>query len=270
MVRRGMDDSAQSTVLGHRLVGSGPHPVIVLHDWLCDTSTWDGVLAYLDGERFTWAFTDLRGYGRSRGRTGAYTLEEATADVLAVADARRFPRFAVVGHSMSTLVALQLGQRHGDRTSHVVVVTPPPPGGFGVDEAGLGAFRALSLADDDTRLRFWRQRTGERLTPGFIAYKVSRWRDTSDPVAVSGYVSMFAGAGLPDLTTRIRVPVLAITGEQDMQMMRRDSVTRMLSPLCTDLTVEALTGSGHYPMQESPPLLVAHVERFLARSSATA
>ena len=55
---------------------------------------------------------DLRGYGRSRGRTGAFTLEEAAADVLALGDALGLTRFAVVGHSMSPLVALHLAPHH--------------------------------------------------------------------------------------------------------------------------------------------------------------
>ena len=50
-------------VLGHDRVGSGPLAVVVLNDWMYDTSTWDGARAYLDCERFSWAFADLRGYG---------------------------------------------------------------------------------------------------------------------------------------------------------------------------------------------------------------
>jgi pimeloyl-ACP methyl ester carboxylesterase len=74
---------------------------------------------------------------------------------------------------------------------------------------------------------------------------------------------MFARDGLPDRTVRVTVPVLAITGEQDAPPMRAEAVTRALSPLCADLVVTPLVDSGHYPMQEMPPLLVTLVERFL-------
>jgi hypothetical protein len=50
--------------------------------------------------------------------------------------------------------------------------------------------------------------------------------------------------------------------------MRREAVTRHLGPLCDGLVVTALAGCGHYPMQEAPPLLVTHLERFLAGGSA--
>ena len=71
--------------LGHELLGTGPVRVVILNDWMCDTSTWDGARPYLDGARFTFALADLRGYGLSRGREGAFTVEECAADVLALA-----------------------------------------------------------------------------------------------------------------------------------------------------------------------------------------
>jgi 3-oxoadipate enol-lactonase len=252
--------------IGHELVGSGPLPVIVLNDWMCDTSTWDGARAYLDRARFTWAFTDLRGYGRSRGRTGAFTVQEAEADVIGLASARSWARFAIVGHSMSSLVALHLAQHHADRVARAVVIAPPPPQSFGADDAMLDGMRGLARADDATRVAVLKQRFGDRLSPGFVAYKTERWR--ADPSAASAYVAMFARDGLPDKTARIAAPVLAITGERDIEPMRSAAVTRLLSPLCDHLTVVPLADSGHYPMQEMPPLVVAHVERFLSDETA--
>jgi hypothetical protein len=57
--------------------------------------------------------------------------------------------------------------------------------------------------------------------------------------------------------------VLAVTGEQDVPPLRREAVLRTLGPLCDQLVVESLADSGHYPMQEMPPLTAALVERFL-------
>ena len=249
--------------IGHELVGFGPARVLIINDWLCDTSTWDGARAFLDGTRFTFAFADLRGYGRSRGRRGAFTLGEAASDVLTLADALGWDRFAVVGHSMSALVALHLAQHHADRIQRAVVLTPPPPTGFGADEAMISASRALALADDATQMTVFEQRFGSRLSPAWTRYKASRFRLCVDPAAAAGYVTMFARDGLPDPTAAITIPILAITGEQDAPPMRREAVERSLAPLCAELVVTPLTDSGHYPMQEMPPLTVALVERFL-------
>lgn len=260
-----MNRTASSEALGRELFGSGSTRVVVMNDWLCDTSTWDGARPLLDGARFTFAFADLRGYGRSRGRSGAFTLSEAVADVLLLADALGWERFAIVGHSMSSLVALHLAQHHADRVERVVVLTPPPPAGFGADDAALEASRGLALADDPTRLSVFSKQFGARLSPAWARYKASRWRASADPAAAAGYVAMFARDGLPDRTTRIALPVLAVTGEQDAPPMRAEAVSKALQAFCDDLTVTPLAESGHYPMQEMPPLTVALVERFLGR-----
>lgn len=252
-----------STPIGYELVGTGPLLVVVLNDWLCDTSTWESARLYLDTTRYSYAFADLRGYGKSRHLAGAYTLQEAAADTLLLADTLGWQRFAIVGHSMSSLVALHLGQHHAERIERVIAITPPPPKGFGADEAAISASRALALADEATQLNFLKQRSGTRLSAGWATYKASRWRASADPAAAAAYVALFAQDGLPDPSARISVPVLAITGERDVPPMRSDAVTRALSPLCDQLEVTPLADSGHYPMQEMPPLTVALVEGFL-------
>ncbi len=253
-----------SGVLGHELSGSGRTRVLITNDWLCDTSTWDAARPYLNRERFTFVFADLRGYGRSRGLGGEFTVSEAASDVLALADALGWARFAVVGHSMSALVALHLAQHHAARIERAVVLTPPPPSGFGADEEMIAASRALALADDATRAKALEQRFGSRLSAGWTSYKLSAWRSRAEPAAAAGYVRMFAADGLPNPGTPITVPLLAITGEQDMPPMRSNAVAQSLGPLCGELTVTPLADCGHYPMQEAPPLTVALVERFLA------
>ncbi len=257
----------ENEVLGHDRSGSGPRNVIVLNDWLCDTSTWDGARNYLDGESFSWVFGDLRGYGRSRAQIGACTVLEAATDVLALADAIGWSRFAIVGHSMSTLVAVHLAQHHANRIERAVLLTPPPPSGFGADDAMIESARALARADDSTRGRALAQRFGDRLSRGFTSFKAARFRSSADPEAAARYVAMFARDGVPHPTARIAVPVLAITGEKDIPPMRRDGVMRALSPICDHLEVIALADSGHYPMEEMPPLTVALVERFLMANS---
>src|SRR5277367_5593790 len=160
-------------MIGHERLGSGPRAVIVLNDWICDTSTWDGARAYLDAGAFTWAFADLRGYGRSRGQAGEFTVEEAAADAIALADALGWRRFAIVGHSMSCLVALHLAQHFPDRIDRAIVLTPPPPAGFGADGARLDAMRAMAI-DDAKRMTFLRSRLGDRLSEGWLRFKADR------------------------------------------------------------------------------------------------
>jgi pimeloyl-ACP methyl ester carboxylesterase len=250
-------------VIGHANLGSGRTAVVVLNDWMCDTSTWDAARPYLDGVRFTWVFADLRGYGRSKGLAGEFTIEEAAADVIELTNTLGLPEFAIVGHSMSSLIALHLAQHSPDRIARAVLLTPPPPTGFGADESRLDSLRAVARGDDSVRLNWVRSRLGERWSEGWVRFKAERWRACADPEAVAGYAAMFARRGLPEPAAQVVPPALAVTGEQDIEIMRREAVTKLLASTCPKLEVVALADCGHYPMQEAPPLLVATVERFL-------
>lgn len=253
-------------IIGHQQFGSGPRRVVVLNDWLSDTSTWDDARRYLDGDAFTWLFADLRGYGRSKEMTGEHTVREAAGDVLDLAGSLGWNSFSVVGHSMSSLIALHLAQQHADRVDRVAVLCPPPPAGFGADADTLAGMQQLALGDDDARVANLVARWGDRLSAGWIRHKLARWRETSDANAVAAYCAMFGRDGMPDATSPVGVPVLAVTGEQDWEMMRAAVVSSFLAPLCTALSVVPLADSGHYPMQELPPLTVSVIERFLSTS----
>jgi 3-oxoadipate enol-lactonase len=251
-------------VLGYNIVGTGSVRLILLNDWMSDTTSWDMCRPLIDKERCSWAFVDLRGYGRSRTIPGVHTLSEAAADVLRTADALGWERFAVVGHSMSSLIALHLAQIRPERIDRVVVIAPPPPAGLGADDATLNYLRGVALGDSHQRVAGLEMMWGDRLSPGWTDFKAARWQDTADPHAAADYVDMFARHGLPHPGQPIHLPVLAITGEQDAEVMRADAVRRLISPLCKNLLVQPIAESSHYPMQEAPPLTHTYVERFVA------
>jgi len=250
-------------MLGHQQLGSGNTRVIVLNDWICDTSSWDAARPYLDPATFSWALTDLRGYGRSKAFAGEYTVLEAAADVLSLADSLDWKRFAIVGHSMSTLVALHLAQEHPHRIDHTALLAPVPSTGLGVDDATLAFLQGMGSGTDAQRLDGLRATWGDRLSEQWLQFKAQRWRAVATPEASAAYAKMFARDGLPNPNARVACPVLAITGEKDAPPMRREAVTGFLTPLCDRLLVTPLVDCGHYPMQEAPPLLVATLERFL-------
>ncbi len=46
-------------VLGHEKIGTGAVNIIVMIDWISDTSSWDSAKPYLGLEEFTWVFAEL-------------------------------------------------------------------------------------------------------------------------------------------------------------------------------------------------------------------
>lgn len=84
-VRLGITEP-DDVILGCELIGAGPARIMVFNDWLTDCSSWTPMHPYLDTTRFTYAFVDLRGYGRSRAFRGRYDVNEAAGDAFTLAD----------------------------------------------------------------------------------------------------------------------------------------------------------------------------------------
>lgn len=96
--------------------------MIVLNDWLADCTSYNPILPYLDSETFTYAFTDIRGYGRSLAMAGEYTAKEAAADIFALADHLGWPQFHVVGYSMTGVIVEQMAITNEARITSIVAI----------------------------------------------------------------------------------------------------------------------------------------------------
>ena len=256
-----------ASLIGHRTLPGGPTTAIVMNDWLADTGTWAACEAYLDRQRVSWLFADLRGYGRSRYFSGPYSADQAVADMVALANYAGADKFVIIGHSMSSIAALRMAQLHPDRLLRAILITPPPVVGGAPPEVVAQA-KAMALASDDERLAALRMMWGDRLSDAWIAAKAAQWRASSVPGAVAAYTEMFMTEGLRDRDHAIDIPVIAVTGEGDPnEMMRSGPVRAALAPICRSLEIIPLHDSGHYPMQEVPPLFATLIERIAAGST---
>jgi pimeloyl-ACP methyl ester carboxylesterase len=233
--------------------------VIVLHDWFCDHTSWDPLLPYLSTDRFTYTFPDLRGYGVRRNVTGEYTLDEAVADVIAEAP----PQFSLVGHSMSTVVVQRILQLIPDRVTRAVLVTPVGPAGMGMDAEGVNFFKSLARATDEERFATMAPMWGNRLSDTWIKWKLLRWRETSEAEAVAKYVELWGCTDISQAAHGISTPMLVIAGAHDAPPFQPDALRASLLPYYPNAEVVTLSESGHYPMQEQPPLLATVIERCL-------
>jgi proline iminopeptidase len=100
--------------------GTGP-PVACLHG---GPGLWDYLapLAALLEAEFTVVRFDQRGCGRSSGREGPFTIEQAVDDLDQVRAALGIGQWAVAGHSWGAELALRYAARHPDRTTAVAYV----------------------------------------------------------------------------------------------------------------------------------------------------
>lgn len=111
------------TDLWYDVNGSGP-PVVLLHEGVVDSRSWDRVVPLLAGRRTVLRY-DQRGFGRSPLPDGPYSV---VADLLSVLDAAQIDRATLVGCSRGGGIALTAAVEAPERVGGLVLVASALPG----------------------------------------------------------------------------------------------------------------------------------------------
>src|SRR6202050_1262724 len=198
----------------HVTVGSGGHHVIALHGWFGSARGWGSLPDYLDGARYTYVFMDLRGYAGRKQDAGDFTMEEAAADAVALADELGWDRFSLIGHSMSGQAIQHVLLAEPGRVHRVVALNPVPATGVPFDEDGWALFSGAA-ASRDNRFAIINFTTGSRLPAAFVDHVVQHSLDHSTTEAFGAYLESW---GKTDFSERVKgnpAAVKVIVGEQD-------------------------------------------------------
>lgn len=249
--------------------GTGP-PVVLLHG---GPGLWDylaPLAALLDGE-FTVARFDQRGCGRSTGRDGPFTIEQAVDDMDQVRAALGFSRWAVAGHSWGAELALRYAARHPQQTTAVAYIAGVGAGnGFkdahvaelnrrlGPDRDRWAALSAIPDADrtpaEERERCLLQWRTDFSPGPDAAGHALALW-ETRPPGAVINTAAnrkLWQDRGTEDLrlaAARITCPVTMIFGNDDPRpWTASDSLLAALPH--AGRTV--LRDAGHAPWAERP------------------
>ena len=187
-------------------------PIILIHAGLSSGAMWEAVLPYLV-EDFRVITPDSRGHGRSTNPDGRLSYPQLADDVDALIAALRLVRPVVGGYSDGGQVALELGARHPETASALVVGGAYPEfvdsGLREIWKAFLGADAAGTpdLARVDATLGAIAENVKSQHPGG-----QERWR-----ALVQQTAPMWLDyAGLtPDEVGAVSTPVLLFTGDRD-------------------------------------------------------
>lgn len=254
--------------LAHDIYGAGPEKVLVLHSWMGDARSFDAMKPYLDTESFTYVFADLRGYGRSKDIPGEYTVEEVSSDAVLLADQLGWPRFHVIGHSMSGMVVQRMitddWKRDKRRIKSAVAITPVTADGYPADDQTRQFLWNLIHREDLTEQGISGM-TGQRLLPRWAKLMAQYNLDTSNAEAMRAYYSMWLETDFSGEVADAQpaTPIRVIGGRQDLPGFSETKYRETFATWYPNVDFQFITDAGHFPMHETPVYLSTLVESFL-------
>jgi pimeloyl-ACP methyl ester carboxylesterase len=245
-------------------IGSGDHHVLAVHGWFGSARGWGPLPDYLDRSAYTYAFMDLRGYGERKQVPGEFTMTEAAADAIALADELGWDQFSVVGHSMGGKIAHQILLQAPDRVRKLVGVNPVPANAVPMDEQSWELFSGAA-ANPGNRAAIIDFTTGSKLTATFVNLVVQHSLENSTVDAFAAYLRAWAKSDFSDLVKPgTSTPVKVIVGVND-PALSADVMEQTWLAFFPDGEMTILPDAGHYPMFESPVSLATSIEEFLGR-----
>lgn len=243
--------------------GDGP-PLVLLHSLLADRSSFSRVVGPLSRD-FTVMLVALPGFGGSPAVAGGLA---AVADRVAAAIQLFSPGRPVrlLGNGYGGFVALQAVIRHPGLADRLVLADA----GAAFSEPGRQAFRGMAAAATakgldaiaDTAMRRLFAPDFHAAHPGLVSDR-RRIFLASDPAVVVAACEALAALDLRPALAGVRIPVLAVVGEQDEATP--PAMAHELVAGLPDAELVVLNGLAHVPQLQAPQRFLDVVVPFLSR-----
>jgi pimeloyl-ACP methyl ester carboxylesterase len=262
-MRLSVDGREAYAYTGARALVAAQPTVIFVHGAGNDHSVWSLQSRYFAHHGCNVLAVDLPGHGRSEG--GALGTVEALADwIAALADAAGAARYALVGHSMGALAALEHAARFSARVTRVALLGPAVP--MTVSDALLDA-AARDQPKACEMITGWsyspaKQLGGNRLPGVWLTGQTLRMMERGTPGvlhtdlrACHAYADGLASAAA------VSCPALLLMGARDLMAPVRNAAP--LRDALRDVRSVVLPDTGHAMMSEQPDAVLDALRGFL-------
>jgi non-heme chloroperoxidase len=236
-------------------------PLILLHGLSDSWFSYSRVLPALATNYCVYAL-DQRGHGDTDRPTDGYTMRSMAADVVAFLDALGLPHATVFGHSMGSVIAIELALAAPERLQALVLIGA----NTSWDAPELIAFQQVVDALEDpisaTFVRDFQASTAFEPLPAAFMDRV-----IAESLKLPAHVwrGALAGAIGADYASRlgsIQTQTLVIGGEDDAYCPPENQ--RALAARIPNAEIKLYAQLGHCPHWERPEAFIHDVERFLA------
>ena len=238
--------------------------VVFIHGAENDHSVWALQSRWFAHHGFSVLAVDLPGHGRSGG--ALLPTVEAQADwIVALLDAAGVQEAALVGHSMGSLISLELAARHPERVSRIALVGTAVP--MPVSEALITAARE-ARPKAEGMVNVWshgpRGAIGGNTMPGLWQMGASiRLMERAAPEVLHNDLNACNEyrRGM-EAAAAATCPALLLVGSRDMMTSPRGAPK--LAAAMKDARIATIEGSGHALMAEYPDAVLDTLRSFIA------
>ncbi len=268
----GQTAPAEKTVSGHLEVsgskiyyeecGSGPAAVVLLHDGLLHSVTWDLVWKPLCSKYHTVRY-DRRGYGRSEAPKTPFA---PTEDLYALLTHLKIERAVVVGNSSGGAVAIDFALAHPEIVEGLFLIGPVVDG-LGVSAAfdERGARNMAPLKDGDTKAAAenW-SKDHYIIGEGHDAARQRVYEVLSENPQNLKYTGEFEIRNSRPAVSRlgeIHVPMWIVVGEFDISDVHAQAGALEADVPGADRDI--IINAGHLVQLEQPEVLMDKMARFV-------
>jgi len=247
--------------------------LIALHGLRSYAETFEG-LALALASRYCIISLDQRGRGQSDWDPDEnYDTLTYVADLEALVDTLKLPRFSLLGHSMGGANAIVYAARHPERVERLIIEDMGP----GASASSAGAERIKrelaatpdSFPDWSTARAFWRSirpNVTEAAIESRVHYSLKQgdagqvvWRHHQKGIAAAR--ARITPLDLWPHVEQLKCPVLLTRGMISDFLSEQTGV--QMQARCANLRHVALAGAGHYVHDDAPEEFIATVSQFL-------
>ena len=263
-------------VIAHSQLDGGIPPLIFIHAFGCARNDWDAQLKRFAPDHHCIA-VDLGGHGETPARQDHRTVEAHARDIVDLMLAHDLSPAVVIGNSLGCRITLDVSGRAPEHVRALVLVDGSrlSPSGS-TNHAALGADAGPEHYHAVARRMF-----AQMFSPDCDPAIVTAMTERALGIEPAFGMALLADIGRHDqeemecLLGSVSVPVLAIQStriNEDGQRYRLGAgqtspYLELLRTTVPDLSLDIVTGSGHYPQVEQPAKVNAALETFLSRFS---
>ncbi len=261
-----MKISANGISMGYTFDGPADAPVLTLsHSLAANSSMWDPQLAELS-RRWRVLRYDTRGHGATDAPAGAYSLEQLTADALALLDALKIRRTHWLGLSMGGMIGQTLALQAPDRLASLILAdtssrVPPEAKATWEERIKTAETQGMDPIVEPTIGRWF---TAPFLTRGKdVIERVRAMIRGTNPRGYAGCCHAISALNLTDRLGGIKLPTLVIVGEEDQGTPV--AAARAINQGIKGSELVIIPSASHLSNLEQPEAFARAVTGFLSR-----